>query len=44
MRTTSRLIRLKKIERRLGRPLNSCLPALDAALRLNGLDPRRTAG
>ena len=36
--------RLKKAERRLGRPLNSCLPELDVALRLSGLDPRRTAG
>jgi len=36
--------RLKKAERHLGRPLNSCLPELDVALRLSGLDPRRTAG
>ena len=44
MRTTSRLTRLKKIERRLGRPFNACLTELDPALRLNGLDPRPTAG
>lgn len=36
--------RLKKIEGRLGRPLGACLPELDAALRLSGLDPSPIAG